>query len=163
MKHALITASIITGLLQNVFGQKRNGWLLYWHDKIIWLEDSIGKKVEDSAFFKSNASYFNGLGVSKSVEANYYRKVANGKLIFHYNTSEVARKEDDSIWLLPVRVKLKFQTDTANFYKAEQLLFNYRDLEIYLEYRGVANYSIVRIFLLRSIDKRRLRKFKKLK
>ena len=99
MKHALITVSIITGLLQNVFGQKRNGWLLYWHDKIIWLEDSIGKKVEDSAFFKSNASYFNGLGVSESVEANYYRTVANGKLIFYYNTSEVTRKNDGTLRL----------------------------------------------------------------
>lgn len=163
MKYFVLTIIILSGVQQKVVGQKKSGWLLYWHDKIIWLEDSLGINADDSVFFKQNANYLNGLNISDNVNANYYEQFSSRIQIYYYRSSAINNKAYDSIKLLPVKARLYQKRDTANFYKSDKLLLNYKDTEIYLEYRGIANYAITKVSLYRRVDKRALRKIKKKK
>jgi len=162
MKYILILFCFIVGLQKYVSAQKKSGWLLYWHDKIIWLEDSFNKNVNDSTFFKRNANYLDGLDISTDVNANYYKQISIGKQIYYYRSTVIGNKVYDLIQLLPVKVKIYKHKDTTNFYKSDKLLINYKDYEIYIEYRGSANYSIIKVRLYRRLDKRALREIKKM-
>jgi hypothetical protein len=145
---------------------EKTGWLIYWHDKIIWVEAklNINKCVKDSYFFQSVNEYVNGLNVKGSSSANWYGSIAKGYAISYYHNDSIINETDpkflDSIWILPVKAQMKIKPDSDADYETMHLAFIKNRKEIFIKFKGIANYSIGKIELLRKKDKRRLKRVK---
>lgn len=140
---------------------QKTGWLLYWHDQIIWLEAPITKKAKEEDFFNAR-EYKNGLNVRSSPNARFFKSIAKGYAIRYYHNDSIIIETNpeflDSIWILPVKVKIKTGYEPA--LETMTLAFIKNNNEIFIEYKGLADYDIRDIELLKRCDKRKLKRVK---
>jgi hypothetical protein len=132
-----------------------NGWLFYWKGAEYFLPSEITDKVKNKDFFSLTNEYKRGLYVNYIFEARLFKAIAKGYAIGFKNKGNITL---DSIWVLPVtaRYKTGFQADpeatTLNFQKGKN------NTTVYV--KGNEDYDIREVELLRSRDKRKLRKLK---
>lgn len=141
---------------------EKTGWLVYWHDKIIWVESEIDNNIDDAIFFKGPTLYPNGVNLIGSNNAVVYKSIAKSYSISYYHNDSVVIETDpeflDSIRILPVRVKYKTGYDAASETMTVSFIKNKR--EIFIKYKGLADYDIKEITLLRKCDKRKIKRVK---
>jgi len=142
----------------------KTGWLFYYGDKVVWVEASLSKKAEDKIFF-SQSEYYNGLVINYIPLAKFYKSIAKGYEIKSLNFDNTTKKSDytlnDSIWLLPVKVKLtRLARPVSEILTPMALSFKGVGNEMTVHYNFETNYDIVEVGLLRKSDKKKLRRVK---
>lgn len=137
-------------------GIEKNGWLLYWHSQIIWVEANINKKIDYSFFFRDSA-YNNGLIMNGHYKSEFLKIFAHQYLIDYSLKNNLSKSNDDSILLLPIKAKLVVSGSQPS--ELENIIFYHGSRRIIISFRFLNNYSISEITALKSKDRKKIEIF----
>src|SRR5436189_1670036 len=142
----------------------KTGWLVYYHDHIIWFESNLNKNSSHNTFF-SQKKYNNGLMIDYSFDAHRFSSIATKhkiNVLFYDSTSTSMPDYTllDSIYLVPVVAKTVAESKPISELLQPRGLTFRNVSEVTLIYNFDANYHILNIQLLRKRDIKKLKKIK---
>lgn len=173
MKKFIVLAILIIGQsvlhaqnLNDTSKVQKTGWLVYWHDQVIWFESKLKKSVKEKDFFINQASYPNGLVVNFLPLAKYYRAIAKCysiKALSRYDT--VSKKADytlsDNVCVLPIKVTyMELTRPVSELLQPMGVSFKKDSNEVTMTYNFETNYDIAQVELFRKKDKKKIRRIK---
>ena len=141
---------------------EKQGWLVYYFGHVIWFESNLSSKVKNQSFFTSGMVYQNGLIIDYLDTAKSFKQIAQCYSIKALTNIDTATKEGgysflENICVLPVKVGIK-PKPTSEPIDMTGVSFKWKKNEVTIEYWFLTNYSIWEVELLRTKDKKKMKR-----